>query len=112
MTRARCMRCIHIVPAAVVVEGISLCRAHGREAQREKRDVRVLPVKGRTALGVVLAFAMLVGASALALEPTDGARDGETLPARIERLRAEISERQTALRLSLAELRINRNAMR
>lgn len=53
-----------------------------------------------------IVLSLLLGATAFA-DPMNGARPGETLQARIERLRMEIEEREVALRLSLQEVRVN-----
>lgn len=52
-----------------------------------------------------IALSLIIGSHALA-DPMNGARPGETIQARIERLRVEIEEREVALRLSLAEARV------
>lgn len=75
------------------------------------RDLRIAPLPRRAALGVVFAALLTFGAFSYAAETpnperrcdeaSDGARPGETLTARIERL-------ETQLRLSRAELAVNR----
>lgn len=105
--KLRCHRCVRCTPAVIFVNDQPVCRSCARELLAKPVDLKIRPAKNkRTALAVLMSLLMLAGATAAALEPTNGAREGESLDARIERLRGEIEERQVALRLSLAERRV------
>lgn len=85
------------------------CAAKDRVLALNVPALRTRELGARQLVRIALALLLLVCATAAALEPTNGAREGESLDARIERLRCEIEERQVALRLSIAERRVRRS---
>ena len=107
----RCRRCLACKPARHLVDNMTVCAPCLRELLKMDRDLRIAPLPKRAALGVVFALVICVASFTYAAETpnperrcdeaSDGARPGETLTARIARL-------ETQLRLSRAELAVNR----